>query len=240
METTIYNQKGEQAGKLNLPESLFGLPWNADLVHQVVVSMQANARTPVAHTKDRGDVSGGGKKPWRQKGTGRARHGSTRSPIWVGGGVAHGPRNEKIFARKINKKMKAKALFTVLSRKLSDGEALFVEGFSMKEPKTREAEGVLATFAKVGGFETLKRGGHSALLVLPEKNQVLEKSFRNIGNVSTAEVRNLNPVEVLNHRYVIFVGPNECVELLSKRGKAEAAEPKAKKAAPKKKLASVA
>ena len=95
MESKLYNQKAEEAGKIDLPESVFNLPWNSDLVHQVVVAMTANRRTPLAHTKTRGEVSGGGKKPWRQKGLGKARHGSIRSPIWVGGGVAHGPRKDK-------------------------------------------------------------------------------------------------------------------------------------------------
>src|SRR4051812_16206027 len=127
MEATVYNQQGKSAGKIKLPEAVFGVPWNADLVHEVVRLMNSNSRTNVAHAKTRGEVRGGGKKPWKQKGTGRARHGSTRSPIWVGGGVAHGPRKDKNFDRKINKKARAKALYTILSRKFKDGEILFVD-----------------------------------------------------------------------------------------------------------------
>src|SRR3954468_2503145 len=127
MKSDIYNIQGKKAGTIELPESVFGVAWNDSLMHQVVTSMNSNSRTNVAHTKTRGEVRGGGKKPWKQKGTGRARHGSTRSPIWVGGGVAHGPRNDQNFSRKINKKVRAKALLTVLSRKYKDGEILFVD-----------------------------------------------------------------------------------------------------------------
>ncbi|OHA54733.1 MAG: 50S ribosomal protein L4, partial [Candidatus Terrybacteria bacterium RIFCSPLOWO2_02_42_20] len=109
MESKLYNQKAEEAGKIDLPETVFNLPWNSDLVHQVVTAMQANLRSPWAHTKTRGEVSGGGKKPWRQKGLGKARHGSIRSPIWVGGGIAHGPRKDKDYSVKINAKAKKKA-----------------------------------------------------------------------------------------------------------------------------------
>ncbi|RTK95909.1 MAG: 50S ribosomal protein L4, partial [Neisseriaceae bacterium] len=98
LEATIFTATGATAGTVALPASLFGAAWNADLVHQVVVGMEANARPTTAHTKFRGEVSGGGKKPWKQKGTGRARHGSTRSPIWVGGGTTHGPRAEKDYS----------------------------------------------------------------------------------------------------------------------------------------------
>src|SRR5574343_556524 len=143
METKIYNQNGQESGKIYLPESIFGLTWNADLVHQVVVSMMSSARHSIANTKTRGEVSGGGKKPWQQKGTGRARHGSTRSPIWVGGGIAHGPRSDKNYDRKINKKAKSKALFTILSKKFNDGEILFVDGINFSAQKAKDAKNTL-------------------------------------------------------------------------------------------------
>src|SRR3990167_1999081 len=127
MESVVYNIEGKKAGTITLPDSIFGVRWNADLVKQVADSLMSTKRKPVAHTKNRGEVRGGGKKPWQQKGTGRARHGSTRSPIWIGGGVSGGPRNEKNFDKKINKKMKAKALYTILSAKLKNGEVLFVD-----------------------------------------------------------------------------------------------------------------
>src|ERR1035437_5455453 len=155
METTLYNQKGQEAGKIKLSEAVFGAQWNADLVHLVMVAMRSNERDPIAHTKTRGEVRGGGKKPWKQKGTGRARHGSTRSPIWVGGGIAHGPRNDKNFDRKINKKMKAKALFTILSKKFKDGEVLFVNEIKMSEPKTKNGLAVLKNLSGVSGFKYL-------------------------------------------------------------------------------------
>jgi len=123
MKATIYNTKGTKAGDIDLPEEVFGLDMNESLVHQVYVSMMSNKRSNIAHTKDRSDVSGGGKKPWKQKGTGRARVGSNRSPIWIGGGITFGPRNDKNFKKKINKKMKSKALFTVLSQKMRDGRS---------------------------------------------------------------------------------------------------------------------
>src|ERR1700722_14092071 len=111
METSIYNAQGKKTGALTLPDEIFAVAWNDALMHQVVTSMMDNARTPVAHVKDRGAVRGGGKKPWSQKGTGRARHGSIRSPIWKGGGVTHGPIKDKNYSRAIPKKMRAKALF---------------------------------------------------------------------------------------------------------------------------------
>ena len=203
METTIYNQTGKEAGKFNIPKGIFDLPWNADLVHEVVRLMNSNSRDNIAHTKTRGEVRGGGKKPWKQKGTGRARHGSTRSPIWVGGGIAHGPRNEQNFERKINKKVRTKALLTILSRKFQDGEVLFVDSLDISKPKTKEAKNILVSLSKIKGYERLiTKKKNTAILALDNKTESLSKSFNNIGSIKVEEFRNINPVSVLNNTFL--------------------------------------
>lgn len=218
METKVYNQKGEEKGVVTLPEAIFNAPWNSDLVHQVVVSMQSNRRVPVAHSRDRSEVRGGGKKPWQQKGTGRARHGSIRSPLWRGGGVTFGPRNDKSYKKKINKKMRAKALYAVLSRKLADNELLFIDSLSLSEPKTAHAKEILNALAAVPHFEKLNtKRKNTALIALSEKNTNTEKSFRNFGNVKLDEVRNLNPVDILTYTYLILSNPKEVLMFLEKK-----------------------
>ncbi|WKZ26382.1 MAG: 50S ribosomal protein L4 [Candidatus Paceibacterota bacterium] len=213
MEAKIYNKEGKEAGKIQLPEEVFGVAWNDDLIHKVAVSMASNKRAGTAHTKNRGEVSGGGKKPWRQKGTGRARHGSIRSPIWVGGGVAHGPRSDKSFEKKINKKEKNKALRVVLSRKLADGEILFIESFDFSGPKTSEAKKALSSLSAVSGFENLvSKKKNSAVIALADKNKNLEKSFRNFGNMEVEEIKNINPLLLLEHKYLIIANPEESLK----------------------------
>ena len=220
MEAPIYSQDGKSAGNITLPESVFGLPWNADLVHEVIRLMNSNSRTNVAHTKSRGEVRGGGKKPWKQKGTGRARHGSSRSPIWVGGGVAHGPRNDKNFDRKINKKAKTKALYTILSRKFKDGQILFIDSVSLKTPKTKDAKGILSTLSKIKGYEKLAtKPRNVAIVALEKKDASVEKSFRNFGNISVEEFRNINPVSILNHTYLIVANPTESLKVFAPKTK---------------------
>jgi large subunit ribosomal protein L4 len=215
MEAIIYTQKGTEAGKITLRDDMFGLPWNADLVHQVVTSMESTARTPVAHTKNRGDVSGGGKKPWKQKGTGRARHGSTRSPIWVKGGVAHGPRNEKNFERKVNKKMKTKALFTILSAKYKKGQILFVDSLDFKAPKTKDAQGILSSLSKVKGFtDILSKKKNSAYISLSDLNLNAKRSFANFANIETDEIRNINPLDVMKYKYIVIENPSQALKSL--------------------------
>lgn len=215
MEAKLYNMQGGEAGKITVPQGIFGLPWNADLVHQVVVSMQANARPNVAHTKDRGEVRGGGKKPWQQKGTGRARHGSSRSPIWRGGGVTHGPRKDKVYAVKINRSMKQKALLVALSRKLRDGEVIFVDSLEMATPKAANAALMLKALGRE--FVGLGKRKNAALIALPTGHKPTMKSFRNFGNIAIEEVRNLNPLSVLTSKYVVIAGPQSAFETLGKK-----------------------
>lgn len=213
MEQTIYNQKGLESGKIKLPETVFGLAWNADLVHQVVVSMTSSMRHSIANTKTRGEVSGGGKKPWQQKGTGRARHGSTRSPIWIGGGIAHGPRADKNYDRKVNKKAKTKALYTILSKKLKDGEVLFVDSISFDIPKASEAKNTILAFSKIKGFEKFAtKPKNVAIISTDKKTPNLVKSFKNFGNLEIEEFKNINPVSILNHKYLVISNPKETLK----------------------------
>jgi len=220
MNTVVYNAQGKETGNTNLPDAVFALPWNADLVHQVVVAMEANARTPIAHVKMRGEVSGTGKKPWKQKGTGRARHGSRRSPIWVGGGVAHGPRNDKDYSQKINKKMAKKALHTVLSAKLRDGELMIVNTLSVDAPKTTWAKDVLKALSSVKGFDGVStRRKNAVLIATGGKNDAVYKSFGNFGNVAIEEARNLNPVDALRYKYIILTEPEQSVSAIARERK---------------------
>lgn len=215
MEATIYNQKGAEAGKIKLPEKIFGMPWKEALVHQVAISMMGNARIPTAHAKTRGEVSGTGKKPWRQKGTGRARHGSRRSPIWVGGGVAHGPRNERDYSRKINKKMKTQALYSALSKKFKSGELVFVEDLSLAAPKTAEAKKIWSSIAKIGEFGSLSRKKNAAFIALDQKNENTAKSFRNFGNLEMGLVKDLNVLDLLQYKYLVITNPEKSLAVLS-------------------------
>lgn len=220
LEAVIYDQSGKNVDTVKLPENIFGLPWNADLIHQVVVSLMSNKRTNLAHTKTRSEVSGGGKKPWQQKGLGRARHGSTRSPIWVKGGVAHGPRKEKNFDRKVNRKMKAKALFAILSKKFSDGEVFFLNNLNVSVPKAKEGLAILKNISKIkGGEQILSKKANSTYLTVLKKDENLDRSFRNFNNLKIDEWRNINPLDVLNYKHLIIANPAEAFKFLEAKMK---------------------
>lgn len=213
MKAIVYNQDGKKVDEMELSEGVFGLPWNADLVHQVAVSMAANKRIPWAHAKDRSEVSGGGRKPWRQKGTGRARHGSTRSPIWRKGGVTHGPLKEKIYTQKINKKMRKKAFLTVLSQKLRDSEILFLNKLIIPKPKTKEAGLIINSLSKIKNFEKLgTKKKNRAILALPKKDSDAERSFRNLPGLQISQFKNLNALDLLNFKYLVIANPEEALK----------------------------
>lgn len=218
MDAKVFSLEGKETGTVTLPATVFGVAWNADLVHEVVIGMQANAREGTAHTKDRSEVRGGGKKPWKQKGTGRARHGSRRSPIWVGGGVAHGPRSEKDYSVKINKKVRAKALACVLSKKLADQEVLFVDSLTLAEPKTKDAKAIVSALAKGADKATLAtKRKNAAVVILGTRNLATEKSFRNFGNIEVVQAKDVNPVDLLTYKFVVVADASSSIEILEKR-----------------------
>lgn len=178
-----------------LPKEIFGMELNANLVHQIATSQMANRRKNIAHTKNRSEVSGGGIKPWRQKGTGRARHGSIRSPLWIGGGTTFGPRSETVFKKTIPQKMKRKALFMVLSEKARQGLVIVLDSLKIADPKTKSA------------IELLKNNsvaGESCLVVLPTLDRNAIMATRNIPKLATIQAKDLNCLDVLTYKYLII------------------------------------
>lgn len=230
MDLPIFSMEGKKVSSIAAPTELFGAPWRADLVHQVATGMQANARQNRAHTKDRSEVSGGGKKPWKQKGTGQARHGSTRSPVWRHGGITFGPRNTRDYSEKINRKMRAGALAAILSKKMKEGEIILVDNIRFIAPKTKDAKAMLVALEKGAKADILtKKTKNAALIVTGANNQMTQKSFSNIGSVLVEEVRNVNVVDLLAHKYLIIENPKESFDmLLSRVTRPEAARSKMK------------
>lgn len=209
LELPVFNQEGKEVEKIMLPEKIFGLKFNPDLVKQAVEAQISQARIPYAHAKDRSEVRGGGKKPWRQKGTGRARHGSIRSPIWRGGGATFGPRNDKIFAKNINKKMKRKALLMVLSGKAKDNEMVVLDNLKIEQPKTKLMVQVIKNLN--GVKNDLAKG---ALVVMAEKNENIIRATRNIPRFMTIFAQSLNVGDLLKHKYLLM--PKQAIGILEK------------------------
>ncbi len=217
-EAPVFSMDGKKVGSIALPESIFNVQWKSDLVHQVTTAMQANLRQNRAHTKDRAEVSGGGRKPWKQKGTGQARHGSSRSPIWRHGGITFGPRNERNYSEKINKKMRGGALLSALSRKALECEIILVDQFTFTQPKTKEALGSLVAISKAANAKLLSnKGANSALVALTSYDKNSIKSFNNLQGIATTEIRSLNPVDVLTHKYLIIENPEAAFRTLLAR-----------------------
>lgn len=195
MDYPVYNQEGKTtAEKIKLPAGIFEVPFNADLVHQVMISQTANARQVSAHTKNRGEVRGGGRKPWRQKGTGRARAGSTRGPIWKGGGVSGGPRNDKNYERVIPQKMRRKALFMVLSEKAKNNLLVVLDNMNMELAKTK---------AMAAMIKKLPVADNSRLLAYDNGDKKVFLAARNIAKTGVLETRNLNVADLLDYKYVV-------------------------------------
>ncbi|MDD2732225.1 MAG: 50S ribosomal protein L4 [Candidatus Pacebacteria bacterium] len=204
MKTFIYNQKGEKTDKeIELPKEVFEVPLSYDFLHQVVVSQASNRRQKIAKVKDRSEVRGGGRKPWRQKGTGRARHGSTRSPIWRGGGVTFGPDTLKVFKKIIPKKMKRKALFMVLSQKAKDQLIFVLDELKIERIKTKAVYEMLDKFF-------LKKG--TGLIITSKKDENIFKSARNIAKVKVIEAKDLNALDLMSYKYIIM--PKESIKVI--------------------------
>ena len=203
MLVKTYDQTGKELAQTRLPAEIFGLKINSDLINQVVLAQIANRRRVIANTKGRGEVSGGGKKPWRQKGTGRARHGSIRSPLWKGGGATFGPTKEKVFNKKINKKMRRQALFMVLTAKAKDGLLVILDDMKLEKPKTKLMRGILTKLP-------CKEG--SSLLVPPSMDKNIILAARNLAKVKTEQAKDLNALGLLQFKYLVM--PKESIKVI--------------------------
>ena len=196
MKVDLYSQKNEKIGQVDLPDDTFAVKWNPDLVHQVLTVQLANRRKTLADTKDRSEVSGGGRKPWRQKGTGRARHGSIRSPLWRGGGITFGPLKERKFARKINKKMKQSAILGILSKKLSEQEIKIVDNLKLENRQTKNLAELVKRF--------ISSPQESFLLIPAKENKALYTAARNLARVGVLNPESLNVYDLLKYRRILL------------------------------------
>ncbi len=211
VKVPVYNLQGEKAKEIQLSARLFGRAVKPAVVHQVVVAQEANSRQVLAHTKDRSEVRGGGKKPWRQKGTGRARHGSSRSPIWIGGGVTFGPTKERNFSKLVNKKQKQAALAMCLSDRLADGRLAIFEKLENTSGKTKDLNGWLKTVqGKVPGLKEAKK----FLLVSDNKDEQIIKAVANLKNVMVIAADSLNCVDIL--KYDTLLASAKAIEVMEK------------------------
>lgn len=193
MQVPLFNQAGEQIGTTELRDDIFGITPNSAVMHQALVRQLANARQGTSATKTRAEVAGGGTKPWRQKGTGRARQGSTRAPHWRHGGIVFGP-TPRSYRQDMPKKMRRLALRSALSAKAADGQIRVVDDLKLDAHKTRDMEAIL------GGLSIQS----SALILLPEANPVLQKSAANIPDVKTLRANYLNVRDLLGYDFVVL------------------------------------
>lgn len=193
-ELKLYTWEGKEVGTLPVTDTLFAVEPKAAVIHQAILAQEANSRVALAHTKDRSEVRGGGKKPWKQKGTGRARHGSSRSPIWVGGGVTHGPRNDRNFSVKLNKKTRRTALAMVLTDKLQGDAFVAVQDFNIPEAKTKFA----AQMRKA-----LPGTGKNTLVILTTGDAVMQRALKNLPKTQSIYAHSLNVRDLAKYNNVI-------------------------------------
>ena len=204
METKIYNQKGEESGTIKLSKTMFDLPWNADLVYQVVTSMQSNARQGTADSKGRGEVRGGGKKPWKQKGTGRARAGSSRSPLWAGGATVFGPQ-PRDYSYRLPAQARRTALRSAIADRQREGALQVLDRIALPEAKTKRLVEMLGAL----GLEK------SVLIVIAGRDDSLERAARNLPGVKVLRSEGLNVADVLRHKTLVLT--QDAVAALAER-----------------------
>ena len=199
----VYNHEGKVVGEYELNPKFFGVEAKAALVHQAVVTQMSNMRPVIADTKDRSEVSGGGKKPWRQKGTGRARVGSSRSPLWRGGGIVFGPTNDRNFKMSLNKKMGRKAMFMALTDKAASGHLALLDKLEMPEFKTKSFLSLVLNLATaaLSGAEQAKR---SLLIINTANDEKAKYSARNLQNVTLLNIDNINILDLIKHENLIL------------------------------------
>jgi large subunit ribosomal protein L4 len=200
LKIKVYNQSAEPVKDLELSEKIFAVKPNNELLHQAVITQQANARQVLAHTKDRSEVSGGGKKPWKQKGTGRARVGSSRSPIWIGGGVTFGPTKDRNFKKKINQKMKQKAMFMALSDKVATESLVILDDLKFTEYKTKK----FATMLQAVEKKVLKDERRNVLVINENEAEMTKYSGRNLQGVKVINLENINLLDLLNYKNLLL------------------------------------
>lgn len=194
MEIDLYTQSGTKNGKISLPKEIFEVPFNEDLVHQALIRQLSNQRRSTAHTKSRGEVRGGGRKPYAQKGTGRARQGSIRAPQWRGGGVVFGPKNTKNYYKEMPKAQRRKALFCALSEKARENEIIALENYEAKTPKTKQFIDLLTKLP-------IER---NVLIVIPGKDAIVQKSTNNIPNAKTILVNYINIKDLQKFKKILL------------------------------------
>jgi large subunit ribosomal protein L4 len=195
MKITVYSQSGEKNGEIELSKDIFEVPFNKDLIHQALIRQLANKRVAIAHTKLRGDVRGGGRKPFKQKGTGNARQGTIRAPHMRGGAVIFGPRNNRNYSKDMPKKQRKKALFSALSEKARNNEIIALDSYTATAPKTKPFAAMLKKLP-------IEKG---VLIVIPGKNMIIQKSSENIPNTKTILAQYVNIHDLQKYNKILFL-----------------------------------